>query len=153
MAEVDCEKTTFTTGRGLYQWRAMPMGLTNSPATFHYMMELVLRGLPWHICLVYLDNILIYGHMFKDHLIHLEEVLTRIRSAGLKLNPSKCLARDHAVFLGHVVSKQGLQPDPQNTENVRSWPTPCTPSEVRAFVGLCSYYRQFVKIFPSLPHR
>ncbi len=69
------------------------------------MMELVLRGLRWHICQVYLDNILIYSHIFEDHLIHLEEVVTRIRSAGLKLNPSKChLARDHVVFVGHVVS-------------------------------------------------
>ncbi|KAF7651495.1 hypothetical protein LDENG_00110320 [Lucifuga dentata] len=126
----------------------MPMGLTNSPATFQRMMEPILRGLPWHICLVHLDDILIYSHTFKDHLRHLEEVLTWIQSAGLELNPKKChFARDHVAFLGHVVSRQGLKPDPRNTEKVKSWPTPHSPSEVRAFVGLCSYYRRFVKNF------
>ncbi|KAG1924642.1 hypothetical protein F2P79_026035, partial [Pimephales promelas] len=95
----------------------MPMGLSNSPATFQRMMELVLRGLPWHICMVYLDDILIYSGTFEEHLTHLKEVFSRIKSAGLKLNPGKChLARDHVVFLGHVVSEKGLQPDPRNTE-------------------------------------
>lgn len=146
VAEQDREKTAFTTGQGLYQWRSMPMGLSNSPATFQRMMELVLRGLPWHICMVYLDDILIYSGTFEEHLTHLKEVFSRIQSAGLKLNPGKChLARDHVVFLGHVVSEKGLQPDPRNTEKVRNWPVPQSPSEVRAFVGLCSYYRRFVK--------
>ncbi|CAL9686088.1 unnamed protein product [Knipowitschia caucasica] len=148
VAEEDREKTAFTTGRGIYQWRAMPMGLSNSPATFQRMMELVLRGLPWHTCLVYLDDILIFSRTFEDHLGHLGEVLTRIDSAGLRLNSSKChFAKDHVVFLGHVVSRDGLRPDPRNTDKVRSWPTPTSAAEVRAFVGLCSYYRGFVQNF------
>ncbi len=80
------------------------MGLTNSPATFQLMMELVLRGLPWQVCMVYLDDVLIYSPMFEDHLCSLREVFSRIQAAGLRLNPKKChLARDHVVFLGHVV--------------------------------------------------
>ncbi|KAK3568728.1 hypothetical protein QTP86_014757, partial [Hemibagrus guttatus] len=143
VAEDDREKTAFTTGQGLYQWRSMPMGLSNAPATFQRLMELVFRGLPWHICMVYLDDILIYSKTFEEHLSSLKEVFLRIQSAGLKLNPSKChLARDHVVFLGHVVSRKGLQPDPKNTEKVLNWPIPRSPSEVRAFVGLCSYYRR-----------
>lgn len=148
VAEEDREKTAFTTGRGLYQWRSMPMGLTNSPATFQRMMELVLRGLPWQVCMVYLDDVLIYSPTFEDHLCSLRKVFSRIQAAGLRLNPKKChLARDHVVFLGHVVSRHGLQPDPRNTDKVRSWPTPKNPTEVRAFVGLCSYYRRFVRDF------
>lgn len=148
VAEEDRPKTAFTTGRGLYQWRSMPMGLTNSPATFQRMMELVLRGLPWQVCMVYLDDVLIFSPTFDDHMVSLREVFSRIQAAGLKLNPKKChLVRDHVVFLGHVVSPHGLQPDPRNTDKVRSWPRPQSPSEVRAFLGLCSYYRRFVKNF------
>ena len=148
VAEDDREKTAFNTGRGLYQWRSMPMGLSNSPATYQRMMELVLRGLPWNICMVYLDDVLLFSKTFEQHLSCLEEVFSRIKAAGLKLNPAKChLARNHVVFLGHVISQHGLQPDPKNTEKVKNWPTPQSTSEVRAFVGLCSYYRRFVHNF------
>ncbi|KAK7906740.1 hypothetical protein WMY93_015352 [Mugilogobius chulae] len=148
VAEEDREKTAFTTGHGLYQFRSMPMGLTNAPATFQRFMELVLKGLPWQICMVYLDDILIYSRSFSEHIEALEEVFTRIGAAGLRLKAKKCqLARDHVVFLGHVLSAEGLQPDPRNTCKVRDWPVPTSATEVRAFLGLCSYYRRFVRDF------
>ncbi|KAL6473492.1 hypothetical protein MHYP_G00170530 [Metynnis hypsauchen] len=79
---------------------------------------------------------------------HLEEVFSRLRATGLKLNPAKCcLAKDHVQFLGHVVSKDGIQPNPRNVQCVADWPTPHTPTEVRAFLGLCSYYRKFIRNF------
>ncbi len=109
VAEEDREKMAFTMGQGL--------GLSNAPATFQHLMELVLRGIPWHICMVYLEDILIYNKTFEEHLSSLKEVFSRIQSAGLRLNPREChLARDHVVFLGHVVSQKGLQTDPTNTE-------------------------------------
>lgn len=148
LAEQDHEKTAFTTGTGLYQFKVMPMGLTNAPATFQRLMEMVLRGLPWKICLVYLDDVLIYSRSFEEHLRHLEEVFRRFQASDLKLNPAKCcLAKDHVRFLGHIVSKNGIQPDPRNVESVKNWPTPRTPTEVRAFLGLCSYYRKFIRGF------
>ena len=123
VAECDREKTAYSTGRGLYQWGYMPMGLTNSPATFQRMMELVLRGLPCQICMVFLDDILIYSNTFEAHLSNLEEVFARMQAAGL-LNPKKChFARDQVTFLGHV-SRRGLQQDPRNTDKVEQWPTP-----------------------------
>ena len=129
----------------------MLVGLNNSPATFQRMMELVLKGLPWQVCMVYLEDVLTYSPTFEQHLSSLREVFSRIQAAGLRLNPKKChLARDHVVFLGHVVSHHGLQPDPRNTSKVRTWPTPQNPTEVRAFLGLCSYYRRFVKGFALL---
>lgn len=74
------------------------------------------------ICMVYLDDMHIYSHTFTDHLHHLDEFLSRIQLAGLKLNPRKChFARNHVVFLGHVVSRDGLQPDQRNTEKVRTF--------------------------------
>lgn len=117
VSEEDSEKTAFTTGRDLNQWQSMPMGLTNSSATFQ--MELVLRGLPWQLCMFYLDDVLIYSPTCEQHLTSLREVLSQIKAARLSLNPAKChLASDHVVFLGHVVSHQGLQPDPRNKEKV-----------------------------------
>jgi hypothetical protein len=89
VAEDDWEKTAFTTSRGLYQWRSMPVGLTNSPATCQRMMELVLRGLPWQVCMVYLDDVLIYSPTFEGHFSSLREVFSRIQSAGFRLNPKK----------------------------------------------------------------
>ena len=119
----------------------MPMGLTNAPATCQRLMEMVLCGLPWKTCLVYLDDVLIYSRSFSEHLQHLEEILSRFQSSGLKLNPSKCcFARDQVQFLGHVVSKDGIQPDPRNVKSVQDWPIPRSATEVRAFLGLCSYY-------------
>lgn len=148
LEEEDREKTAFTTGSGLYQFKVMPMGLTNAPATCQRLMEMVLRGLPWKTCLVYLDDVLIYSRSFSEHLQHLEEILSRLQSSGLKLNPSKCcFARDQVQFLGHVVSKNGIQPDPKNVKSVQDWPIPRTVTEVRAFLGLCSYYRKFIKNF------
>lgn len=85
---------------------------TNSPAMFQHIMELVLRELPWHVCMVYVNDVLIYSPTFEHHLFSLYEVFFRIREAGLRLNPRKLhLVQDHVVFLGHVVSHHGLQPD------------------------------------------
>lgn len=144
----DKEKTAFSTGSGLYQFKVMPMGLTNAPPTFQRLMELVLHGLHWKECLIYLDDVLVFSRSFADHLQSLTEVFSRFRSAGLKLKAKKCqFAQTQVTFLGHVVSNQGLQPDARNLEKVRRWPTPRTATEVRAFIGLCSYYRRFIKNF------
>lgn len=101
--------------------------------------------LPWHIYMVYLDDILIYS---RSYLLALGEVFSQIGAAGLRLNARKChLAWDHVVFLGHVISAEGLHPDTKNTDKVRTWPVPQSATEVRAFLGLCSHYRRFVKSF------
>ncbi|UYV83713.1 K02A2.6-like [Cordylochernes scorpioides] len=86
----DREKTAFTTGNGLWQFKVMPFGLCNAPATFERLMETVLQGIPLETCLVYLDDIIVMGKSFEEHLINLERVLQKIRGARLKLNPRKC---------------------------------------------------------------
>lgn len=98
--------------------------------------------------MIYLDDVLVFSRSFADHLQSLTEVFSRFRSAGLKLKAKKCqFAQTQVTFLGHVVSNQGLQPDARNLEKVRRWPTPRGCTEVRAFIGLCAYYRRFIKNF------
>ncbi len=147
----DAEKTAFTTHRGLFQFRVMPFGLCNAPATFERLMEFVLAGLQWSKCLVYLDDIIVYSKTFEQHLQHLREVFQRLREAGLKLKPSKCsLVRQKVAYLGHVVTPNGLETDPEKTRAVSNFPIPSSVTEVRSFLGLASYYRRFVKNFAHI---
>ena len=90
VAPADRAKTAFTTRKGLFEWKVMPFGLSNAPATFSRLMELALRGLHWERCLVYLDDIVVFGRNFEQALENLELVFDRLASAGLKLKPKKC---------------------------------------------------------------
>ncbi|UYV84725.1 K02A2.6-like [Cordylochernes scorpioides] len=147
----DREKTAFTTGNGLWQFKVMPFGLCNAPATFERLMETVRQGIPLETCLVYLDDIIVMGKSFDEHLINLERVLQKIRGARLKLNPRKCkLLKEKVRYLGHVISRQGIQTDPDRTETVRQWPVPRDVHQLRSFLGLCSYYRRFVPGFSNI---
>ena len=146
--EPDNPKTAFATQPGLWEFVTMPFGLTNVPAMFQRLMELAMRGLQWTSCLIYLDDIIIFGRTFQEHAERLRQVLCRIRQTNLKLKPEKCeLFQDQVRFLGHIVSSEGVQPDPSNTAKVTNWAPPKTVTEVRQFLGLCSYYRRFVKNF------
>ena len=149
--EEDIPKTAFITKHGLYEYTVMAMGLSNSPSMFQRIMELAMRGLQWIACLIYLDDVIIFGRNFEEHANRLRSVLDRIRKAGLKLKPEKCeLFQLQVRFLGHIVSAAGIKPDPANLSKVKGWKVPTTVSEVRQFLGLCSYYRRFVKGFSAL---
>ena len=126
----------------------MPFGLCNAPATFERLMELVLRGLQWQICLVYLDDIIVVGKTVDDMTANLTHVFDRLLAAGLKLKARKCtLFATEAEYLGHVVSEQGISTHPDKIAAVQNWQTPTNVTELRSFVGFCSYYRRFVKNF------
>lgn len=147
----DKEKTAFITRRGLFHFRTLPFGLCNSPASFSRMMNLALTGLNYEVCLVYLDDIIVFAPDLRTHLERLRQILCRLREVGLKLKPTKCkLLRRQVLFLGHVISANGVATDPEKVQAVRSWPTPRTLRELRAFVGLCSYYRRFIPDFAAI---
>ena len=151
MDEESKEKTAFSTGSGLWQFRVMPFGLCNAPATFERLMEQVLAGLPLSTCLVYLDDILVPGCTFEEQIHNLQQVFERLQSAGLKLSPKKCyLFRKEVKYLGHVVKKQGVTMDPEKVQAVQESPRPTNATEVKRFLGLCSYYRRFIKGFADI---
>ena len=146
VAEGDRQKTAFCTMEGLFEFRVMPFGLCNAPATFQRLMDLVLAGLQWSHCLVYLDDVIILGTSFEEHLANLQLVFDRLQQAGLKLKPKKCNVLKHRVqYLGHIVSDKGVQADPSKIEKVASWPIPVSTKEVQQFLGLAGYYRRFIK--------
>ena len=145
------EKTAFSYGKGLWQFTVMPFGLCNAPATFERLMETVLAKLPWQTCLVYLDDIIVLGKDFDQHVENLKEVFDRLRSANLKLNPKKCsLFQKRVTFLGYVVTRDGIETDPEKVKIIRSWSVPTNANELRSFLGLCTYYRRFVPDFAKI---
>ena len=150
VAEKDREKTAFATPDGLYQFRKLSFGLTNAPACFMRAMHLILRGLCWSDCLVYLDDIIVFGRTLQEHRERLSLVLSRLTEAGLKINPKKCkLLCEQVVVLGHVVSGKGISTDPEKMRVIKEWPVPADESQLRAFLGTAGYYRQFV---PNYAH-
>ena len=149
--ESDIPKTAFCTKYGLYEYLTMPMGLSNSPAVFQRLMEFVLSSYQWHICLIYLDDVLVFGSNFDEHMDRVDQVLDRITQAGLKLRPEKCwLLQSSVNFLGHTISSEGVLPNPDNLAKIQQWPVPTTQTEVRQILGLGSYYRRFIKNYSDL---
>jgi hypothetical protein len=149
----DSKPFTAFTFEGRYQYKRLPMGLKNSPATFQRLMNHVLTGLQGIKCLVYLDDIVIYGSSLRDHNNKLIDVFNRLRQHNLKLQPSKCsFLRKEITYLGHVISEDGIKPDPDKIQAVRDYPTPKNKDNVRSFLGLASYYRKFIPNFSQIAY-
>ena len=147
----DVPKTSFVCKYGQFEMTRMPFGLNNSASTFQRTMEMALQGLQWVTCLIYIDDIIVYGQDFSQHLQRVEEVLQRIKAAGLKLKPAKShMLQKEVVFLGHVVSGEGVRPSPTNIAKILCWPKPRSPRQIKQFVAMGSYYRRYIKNFASM---
>ncbi len=145
------EKTAFVTHKGLFEFNVMPFGLTNAPATFQRLMDIVLAGLKWQCCLVYIDDVVIYSPTFEQHLIDLENVFQALKSANLTLKASKCqFCRREMRYLGHVITQNGIKPDPDLIKSVTNFPQPKKIKDVQSFLGLTGYYRRFIKDYAKV---
>jgi len=149
--ESDRDKTAFITRRGCFRYKVLPFGCSTAPSVYQRLMDLVLCGLTYFTCLVYLDDIIVYANDFETHLKRVREVFSRLRDANLKLNATKCyLFQIRVDFLGHVLSERGIEVQKEKVAVVRNWPLPRNLSELRSYLGLCSYYRRFVKGFADV---
>jgi hypothetical protein len=149
--ERDREKTAFIVPEGLYQFRRMPFGLCNAPAVFSRAMNTCMDGLTYNSVLVYLDDFVIPGTSFLDHLRKLERVLLRLRKYGLTLQPTKCsFGYPEVKLLGHVVNEYGVKVDPDKINAVANFPRPSSIKEARSFHGLANYYRRFCSNFADV---
>ncbi|CAH8866152.1 unnamed protein product [Trichobilharzia szidati] len=144
-------KTAFVVPTGLYEFETMPFGLSNAPATFQRLMQTVLAGLVPKQCLIYLDDIIVFGQSLEEHHANLRAVFQRLRKSNLKLKASKCkFLQKSVILLGHEITPQGVRTDSSKTQAVVNWPTPKSTADVRSFMGLASYYRRFVQNFASI---
>ncbi|MEW8546417.1 MAG: reverse transcriptase family protein, partial [Candidatus Thiodiazotropha sp.] len=135
LKQEDIPKSAFVCKYGHFEMTRMPFGLNSAASTFQRTMELALQGLQWVTCLIYIDDIVVYGKNFDEHISRVEEVLDRMRKAGLKLKPEKSnMFQTSVVFLGHVVASDGVKPNPANILKVVEWPKPKTAKQIRQFV-------------------
>lgn len=146
IAPEDVPKTAFRTRYGHYEWKVLPFGLTNAPATFQGLMNDILRPYLDDFVVVYLDDICIYSKTPEEHLEHLEKVLAVLKEHKLYVGLDKCtFGVEEMEFLGHIVGKDGIKVDPKKVEAVKDWPTPRTVKGVRSFLGFTGYYRRFIR--------
>lgn len=147
----DVKKTAFTVEGGHFEYVRMPFGLKNAPSTFQRVMDNVLQDLQGKICLVYLDDIIVFSTSLQEHGENIRKVFHKLREANLKvqLDKSEFLHKEIA-FLGHIVTTDGVKPNPEKVRAIKEFPVPRTQKEIKGFLGLLGYYRKFIKDFAKL---
>eukprot|EP00573_Skeletonema_grethae_P000322 CAMPEP_0201689056 /NCGR_PEP_ID=MMETSP0578-20130828/2716_1 /ASSEMBLY_ACC=CAM_ASM_000663 /TAXON_ID=267565 /ORGANISM="Skeletonema grethea, Strain CCMP 1804" /LENGTH=792 /DNA_ID=CAMNT_0048173573 /DNA_START=167 /DNA_END=2545 /DNA_ORIENTATION=+ len=134
--------TTISTPFGLFRYTRAPMGLRNSPAFAQAAIESTLEGID-DVC-AYIDDIAIFSDTWEQHLSTLQQVLSRLEDAGFSVNPLKCeFGISEGDFLGHYLTTDGIKPWQKKVQAVLDLQRPTNASEVRTFVGLINWYRDF----------
>lgn len=145
------EKTAFTVNHGHFEYLRMPFGLKNAPATFQRMMDEILRDYLYKFCFVYMDDVVIFSKSLSEHLDHIRIIFKKFREVNLKiqLDKSEFLSKEVA-FLGHLITPEGIKPNPSKISAIKNYPLPKTQKEIKAFLGLVGYYRRFIKNFARI---
>lgn len=149
--EKDIQKTAFSVDGGHYEFVRMPFGLRNAPSTFMRLMDNVLREHIGKICLVYMDDIIVFASSLQQHLENLTKIFDTLNKYNLKIQIDKCdfLCKE-VTFLGHVVTPDGVKPNPDKIKVIKNFPIPKTITELRGFLGILGYYRQFIRDFAKI---
>lgn len=151
MNESDIPKTAFNTENGHYEFLRMPFGLKNAPATFQRVMDNILRGITNEMCAVYLDDIIVFSSSLQEHIEKLTAVFNRLRESNFKLQLDKSeFLRKEVAYLGHVVTPEGVKPNPDKISAITKFPLPSTTKQIKGFLGLLGYYRRFINNFAKL---
>lgn len=147
----DIHKTAFNVEHGHFEFLRMPMGLKNSPSTFQRVMDNVLRGLQNVICLVYLDDIIVFSTSLQEHVTNLEKVFLRLRESNFKIQMDKSeFLKLETAYLGHIIGREGIKPNPDKIKAIQNYPLPKTAKQIKQFLGLLGYYRKFVPDFAKI---
>lgn len=147
----DIQKTAFTVEGGHFEYIRMPFGLKNAPSTFQRVMDNVLEDLIGKVCLVYLDDIIIFATSLEEHIANLKLIFERLRTSNFKIQLDKSeFLRKEITFLGHIVSTEGIKPNPEKIDAIQRFPIPQTKKDIKSFIGLLGYYRKFIKDFAKL---
>lgn len=151
IAEQDIKKTAFSTDNGHYEFTRMPFGLKNAPSTFQRLMNSVLKEYIGKICYVYLDDVIIFSTSKEEHFDSIQKILKRFQEANLKVQVDKSeFMKQETEFLGHIVTTNGVKPNPNKVEAIVKFPIPRTNKEIKSFLGLVGYYRKFIRDFAKI---
>ena len=144
--------TTFIIGQlGFYECVQMPFGLTNTPATFQHLMESFLGEMILKWCIIYLDDIIVFSKTPEEHIERLRGVFKKLSAAGLRLKLSKCdFFKSRITYLGHIVSKDGIETEKKKVINIQEWPIPKAVTEVCSFLGFMNYYHKFIPKYAQI---
>jgi hypothetical protein len=144
--------TAFATPDGAtYQYRVMPFGLKNAPATFQKLMTCVLSGLLGKCAHVYLDDIIVFSATYEEHIGHLRQIFERLQEFGLRCAPGKCrFGVNELPYLGHIVGQDGNRPQERHLVQIRDAVPPRTKRQLQSFLGLANWLREYVPLYATI---